>query len=96
MATPADSVKHRNYPPLDFKVGCTCPACELAILLWFTEDEHPARAAWQVFWDRIYANTNDWPATMEGRPCLWQFMAWSEVEPRPKPTAYRVGPDLKF
>lgn len=90
MADPQKLV-HRNYPPIDFRVGCTCPACELATLLWYTEDEHPAREAWQLFWDHLEERENplDW-GWMRERPCIWQLRQAREVEARPKPTAYKI------
>lgn len=88
MADP-EKREHRNYPPLDFRIGCNCPACELAILLWYTEDESPARAVWQTFWDLFATDFAD-RLIEERRPCLWQYRAFSACEPRPKPTAYKI------
>lgn len=77
-----------GYPPVDFRIGCECPACELGVLLWFTEDEHPARAAWELYWNRVWDRRADGEA-FEG-PCLFQYRQLRATEPTPKPTAYKI------
>lgn len=94
MATPAGPqklVRQWSYPPIDFRIGCCCAACEVGTLLFYTEDEHPARAAWEVFWNRWFDRENDEEGRFwEGRPCLWQWSRVWETEATPKPTAYKI------
>lgn len=84
-------------PPIDFRIGCRCAACELGVLLWYTEDEHPARAAWEVFWAKKYDEYYDAfvrdDRLKDGalrRPCLWQLRRIGATEATPKPTAYKI------
>jgi len=63
-------------PALDFRIGCECPACELGVLLWYTEDEHPAREQWHKFWLKVarhLCDFRDWP-------CQWQLRRWREAQ----------------
>jgi len=55
-------------PPLDFRVGCECDACQLAIMLWYGDERTHPRPAWTDFWEKMLAH-HDVPVT---QVCLWQ------------------------
>lgn len=74
-----------STPCLDFIVGCDCPACELAVDLWYGDERRHPRIVWEKFWE-------DWRQNFMSsrRPCSWQLRRFEQNRAIIKPAAYKI------
>lgn len=65
----------RPAPPLDYRIGCDCPTCQLGKLLWWTE-EH-AKPEWEHWFAVLERRITKGDVPVREYICWWQWHRWT-------------------